>query len=231
MHRKPANKNTPKKATTSTKKKQPKSLAIVRDGWTKLGTTAKVISYLIGLLGLLSLIQLRPHLSANAAPPTDKVDVLGSSKFTITNDGYLKVTDVSAVCYFWHVRYGRGSPPTADINDWVYQIIVPPEERLSRLDSFTIPCTREGQPAAVTSPPFNMNVTKADIAIIVYYRAWPLIFVRPHSIARFVAHFDDSGNVTWEKQNPAALEPDFDKWLAAHGGKFPPIQLVPSTKP
>jgi hypothetical protein len=226
IRKRPAGKSKLKKGKKPPAKKQQQSRLVPLKGDSRIGKVLKIVGFLLGILGPVSWIQLTPRLSSNAASPTDLADVLGSSKFTVTNEGSLRVTDVYAACFFWHVRYGRGLPPTADIDDFIYQIIQPAEERLDKLASFTIPCTIEGSPAFVTRPPFNMPVTKADLAIVTYYRAWPLTFIRPHSLFRFVAHFDKNGAVTWEKQNYADLEHDFDVWVANHGGVFPPIQLI-----
>ena len=181
----------------------------------------KIVGSLLALTGLLSLIPLFPRLSATATPTTNLDDVLGSSKFTVTNDGTLRVTDVMSACFLWKVKMERPGA-TANFDSSLSRIVSPPETKLSPTEGFTIPCTAEGRPIVGSSAPFAQpRVTHADLAIVAYYRAWPFTFYRDHRLFRFVAHFGQ-GEVTWEKQPAAALEPDFDKFIAAHGGTFPP---------
>jgi hypothetical protein len=183
--------------------------------WTKLGIA-------IGLISLVALIGLFPRLSASASPPTDLNDSLGSSKFTVSNDGYLKVTDVVSACFLWNVQMGGFPGPTVNLRSGVVKLARPNESQLEPAESYTIPCTHEGKPMFDTPEHQGVKLAKADLAIVAYYRIWPFTFYRGHRLFRFVAHVGSHGEVTWEKQPAAVLEPDFDNWLAIHGGSFPP---------
>jgi hypothetical protein len=146
-----------------------------------------------------------PRLTPNASLPTDTEDELSSSRFTITNDGYMRITDVKATCFMWRVQYGKA---VITINDGMYVIVSPPQHTLSVSEGFTIPCT-QGAPIESTLGP--QPVTQADIGIVIYYRPWPLVFLRSRRIFRFVARFDERGHiVAWDKQPAYTMERDFD---------------------
>ena len=183
--------------------------------WTMLGL-------LLTAIGLVALIELFPRLSSTAASPTDPEDILGSSKFTVVNDGYLRVTDVMSVCFLWKVQIERPGA-SAHFDSSLARIVEPPKTKLSPTEGYTIPCTTEGRPIVGTSPPYApLRVTQADLVIVSYYRAWPFTFYRDHRLFRFVAHVGKQGEITWEKQPAAILEPDYDNFIQTHGGTFPP---------
>lgn len=203
----------------------PQHLPIVAKA-SRHGLLLTVLGLVLTAIGLVALIELFPRLSASATATTDLDDVLGSSKFTITNEGYLKVTDVSPGCFLWNVTVGRPGA-SAQFNSGVVRVAQPPEAKLPPTEGFTTPCGVEGRPIVGTSPPFTpLRINRADLAIIVYYRAWPFTFYRDHRLFRFVAHFA-RGAVTWEKQPADVMEPDFAGWLAQHGGTFPPLLVRP----
>jgi hypothetical protein len=170
------------------------------------------------IIGLLILLQLMPRLTPNASLPTDTVDELSSSRFTITNDGDMRVTDVKATCFMWRVQYGKG---VITINSGRYVIVSPPQNTLSVSEGITVPCT-QGAPIESTLGP--QPVTQADIGIVIDYRPWPLVFLRSRRIFRFVARFDEKGNiVAWDKQPAYIMEKDFDnaiKGWESRGQKF-----------
>lgn len=176
---------------------------------------------LITILGLLSLIQLFPRLSAAAKSPTDPDDPLTSSKFTVTNDGYLKVTDVMSACFLWRVQMSSGgsSKPNIQISDGLAEVVKPPEATLIPAEALTVPCT--GQQFVGASAPYVQPViAQADLAIVIYYRAWPFTFYRDRRLFRFVANIGKHGEVTWEKQPSSILEADFDNHWTVEDGKF-----------
>jgi hypothetical protein len=176
-----------------------------------------IVGLVLAAIGLLALIELFPRLSASATSATNLDNVLGSSKFTITNEGYLKVVDVMSACFLWKAKIG---PVVLRRNLAI--IVSPPEAKLVPTEGFTVPCISEGMKIVATSPPNKpIYVTQADLALVVYYRAWPFTFYRDHRLFRFVAHFGNQ-EVTWEKQPAVDLEPDFNNWIAEHGGTFPP---------
>jgi hypothetical protein len=160
------------------------------------------------------LIELFPRLSASANAPTDQGNQLGSSKFTVTNDGYLQVSDVMSACFLW--RVGEGG---FHFTNSLARVVVPPESKLKPTEGYTVPCT--GEHMFGTSPPFALKIKNADLAIVAYYRPWPFTFLRNHRLFRFVANVSRDGEVTWEKQPAAALEKDFDNYIQQHEGTFP----------
>lgn len=184
------------------------------------GLFLAVAGFVLTAIGLATLIQLFPRLSATASPPTDGNDQLGSSRFTVTNDGYLQVTDVMSACFLWKLTFVEG-PRTAEFSNNLSAVAVPPGSALNATEGYTVPCIPYrliGLPA-----PFHQPVlARADLAIVVYYRAWPFTFHRDHRLFRFLSRIQNDGTVIWEKQPAAVLEPDYDRYIAAHGGTFPP---------
>jgi hypothetical protein len=67
----------------------------------KHGLFLTILSILLTTIGLVALIELFPRLSATATPPLDQGNQLASSKFTVSNDGYLQVTEVMSACFLW----------------------------------------------------------------------------------------------------------------------------------
>jgi len=67
-------------------------------------TTAGLV---LTAVGLIALIELFPRLSASANSPTNPDDPLSSSKFSVANDGYVRVTDVMSACFLWKVRMAQ----------------------------------------------------------------------------------------------------------------------------
>jgi hypothetical protein len=184
------------------------------------GPFLAVLGLVLTAIGLVTLIQLFPRLSAIASSPTDKNDQLGSSKFTVSNDGYLEVTDVMSACFLWKLTFVEG-PRTGDFSNKLSAIVVPPESALNPTEGYTVPCIPR---RLIDLPaPFHQPVlARADLAIVVYYRAWPFKFYRDHRLFRFLSRIQNDGTVIWEKQPAAVLEPDYDRYIAAHGGTFPP---------
>jgi hypothetical protein len=175
----------------------------------------------IGLISLAALIELFPRLSASASSPTDQDDQLGSSKFTVSNDGYLKVTDVMSACFLWKVELGPRGKSNVHITSSLVRIVQPPESELKPTEGFTVPCTGNRLVGA-GAPSIQPEINRADLAIVMYYRAWPFTFYRGHRLFRFVAAIENGNAIAWEKQPSAVLEGDFDRWIADHGGTFPP---------
>jgi len=176
--------------------------------WTLLGL-------LLTALGLITLIELFPRLSSSASPPLDLSNQLASSRFTVTNDGYLKVTDVMSSCFLWKLVEGG---LTADSS--VARVVAPPESTLRPTEGYTVPCTNEQMFG--TSAPFWLSLKSADVAIVVYYRAWPFTFYRTHRLFRFVARIGRNGDVVWDKQpTTEALERDYEAYLQIHRRDFP----------
>ncbi len=182
-----------------------------------------IAGLVLAAIGLVTLIELFPRLSTTATPPTDSYHVLTSSTFTITNDGYLRVTDVMAACYLWRVDQG-------DVhfrNTGIIRAVAPLEGKLAPTEGYTVPCSKEDFVTS-TAPSKPIPMTHADLAIIVYYRPWPFTILRTRRLFRFIGRFGEGGQVAWDKQPADQLEPDFDKWIEMHGGTFPP---TPPSRP
>jgi hypothetical protein len=155
----------------------------------------EVLGIFLTALGLISLIGLRPRSSASATSPQTPNRPL-TSRFTITNDGYLKLTHVSALCYVWKSKSVYGG--SADQN--VFNI-KPPSGILEPSESFTVPC----QNAPVLSPE-----AQVDLAIIMSYRPWPFTFLHMQRFFRFVSRKTLDGTFVWDKQpSDPSLEKSF----------------------
>lgn len=160
-------------------------------------------------LSLIALIELFPRLSATASSPTDPDDQLGSSRFTISNDGYLKVTEVTSECFLWKVRVGSAYFSTSTSG-----ALVPPKDTLNPADSLTVPCTRRRLVGA--PPPFlQPRLIYADLAIVIRYRVWPFTFYRRRKLFRFVARVGQNNSLIWDKQPVNDdIEQDYDSLSA-----------------
>src|SRR6266481_7063549 len=104
------------------------------------GLFLAIVGLVLTAIGLVALIELFPRLSASANSPTNPDDPLSSSKFTVSNDGYLKVTDVMSACYLWKVRMAQGGRVNTFIDSGMATIVRPPENTLKPTEAFTIPC-------------------------------------------------------------------------------------------
>jgi hypothetical protein len=178
--------------------------------WTKLGI-------IIGIISLIALIELFPRLSASGSAPLDPNSQLSSSRFTVTNDGYLPLTDVTSACFLWKVDEGG-----FHIHSSMARVVQPPESRLGADESFTVPCTSEKM---FVTPGRPLTITQADLAIAVYYRPWPLTFLRLHKLLRLVARIGKQSEVVWDRQPADVLEKDYDMFIQEHGGTFPRPKL------
>jgi hypothetical protein len=189
----------------------------------KHGLILTVLGLVLTILGLSALIELFPILSASGSPPLDPNNQLSSSRFTITNDGYLPLTDVMSACFLWKVDQGVDHE-----SDSMERIVVPPESKLAPHEPFTVPCTSEN---SIITPGQPLTITQADVAIAVYFRPWPFTFLRKHKLLRLVARVGKQGEVVWDRQPAADLEKDYDAFIQKFGGTFPPQfqrQTLPS---
>lgn len=187
----------------------------------KNGLFLTILGLVLTTIGLVALIELFPRLSATASSPTDSNDPLTSSKFAISNDGYLRVTDVASACFLWRVQMtsGGSSKPNVQFTDGLAEVVKPPENKLSPTEALTVPCTGQ-QVVGASAPYVQPALTHADLAIVVYYRDWPFTFYRDRRFFRFVANIGKHGEVTWEKQPSSILEPDFDNQWTEKDGQF-----------
>jgi nitrogen fixation-related uncharacterized protein len=187
--------------------------------WKRLGS---VLTIALGLLAVIPFLP-RPSPEAILPSPTDP-DQLGASRFTITNDGYWKLTDVKAVCFLWRVQYGQGDGrygKDADIlvEDSLETIISPPENILAKSETMTVPCTPNPPvPNGYTHQPFPLR--KADIAIAFYYKPWPITFLRRHRLFRFVARLGRNRELLgWDREPASILEPEFEEFMKRTNGE------------
>jgi hypothetical protein len=179
-----------------------------------------IISLILAAIGLVTLVELFPRLSASATPPLDLSNQLASSRFTVSNDGYTRVTDVVSACFLWNVTEGGFQAHSS----LARVVVTPPTMILKPTEGYTVPCMTESMVG--TSPPFYLNLKNADLAIVVYHRAWPwpFTFYRTRRLFRFVARVGRNGEVAWDKQpTPESMEHDFDNLIQSRGGTFPPV--------
>jgi hypothetical protein len=198
----------PKKSNQPTQKKQEtpaSTTALPKISW--LGRHVGTVLTALGLaVGLIALIELSPRLSAS---PNSLGDVKAPLRwsFSVSNDGYLQITDISAGCFMWKVQ---GTPPSGgsvSVTNALYDIIQPPR-LLIPADRFSLPCAPQLVGSGQPDKPVKFSVL--DIAIVTYYRPWPFVFLMRRRFFRFVGHYDDEFLV-WEPQ-PAdsKLVKDFD---------------------
>ena len=159
----------------------------------KLVKVLPIVGLLITLLGLVTLIELYPRLSAS-------VDSSSSIPgFTVTNEGYLKVTNVVLTCFIWKatteedVTFGPA-----------YNIGSPPGSRLNPDEGYSITCLEH----AISPQP---RFVGADLAIVASYRPWPFTFLRLRRFFRFVARPLPQGGLAWDKQPSESIEKEFDR--------------------
>ncbi len=210
------------KATPTTPQQpSPPTVPIVSNSQTQVWTG---LGLLLTVIGLITLIELFPRLSASATSPLDLGNQLASSRFAVTNDGYFQVTDVMSACFLWKVTEGR-----LHVSSSMAQVVIPPENRLRPTESLTVPCVSENMFA--TNPPDILNLKNADLAIAIYYRVWPFTFYRTHRLFRFVARIGRNGEVIWDKQpSTEVLEQDYNQFINERSGTFPPQGLPVHTK-
>ncbi len=159
-----------------------------------------ITGLVLGVLGLLSLIGLRPLPYVSPGPQIDPNDLL-TSRFTVTNNGVLQLNDVHAICFLWKVE------ATISIKSSVVIVASPTnaESILAPNDGFTVPC--EDRDRLSKGP-----IRSADLAIAVLYRPWPFTFIHKRKLFRFAAT-GSTPNIVWDRQPPFAVEKDFDSFV------------------
>src|SRR2546426_2586389 len=145
----------------------------------------EILGLFLATISLITLVELYPRPSVSSSPPFNLENLL-SSRFTVTNDGYLDLNDVHAVCFVWKAQ------ATLQIRNTVLQSVSPERGTLQPTQGLTVPCT--GGFMLV-----NGQFSSADLAIVVSYRPWPFTFIRKRKFFRFVARFAN-GNIVWDKQ-------------------------------
>jgi hypothetical protein len=128
----------------------------------------------------------------------------------VSNDGYLRVTDVKIACFistlnlggniFNFVMSGTGSPPQ--------QVLAPTE-------TYTVPCS----PGRYISAPTSA-IRHIEIGVVAYYRPWPFTFLRSRKFFRFEGK-NDGTKLNWFKQPPNEIDKQFDEAMRQMGRTFP----------
>jgi hypothetical protein len=164
-------------------------------GGTKIKLLGKVAMWMLTSLSLLSILSLIPRLSVT---PSSSPNYSNRVRFTISNDGPLRTSDVRAGCFLWRVQFGNGDVDADYLSPWYLE----PEE-LRSPDGWTIDCSLPGS-----------NLVSIDLAIVVYYRPWPFTFLRFHKLFRFVGRpTSDLKGTIYDRQPSAPLENDFNELL------------------
>jgi len=160
---------------------------------TGMGAALTIVSVTLGLIGL---IPLRPRLSISSEKPFRVGDQIAS--FSVLNDGYLRIADVSHSCFIWRII-------GAVELDHIYSRNGDRLPILSPSDTLTIPCGvgMGGWP-----------ISRIDLGIVIEYRPWPLTFLASRKVFRFVAIPGKAGQLNWYKQPPEELERALDNYLA-----------------
>jgi hypothetical protein len=179
---------------------QPPMFPTTRSDSNKHTLLLTVLGLVLTMLGLIALVELFPRPSVSASSPTDR-NLWLTSRFTVTNDGYLQLNDVQAVCFIWKATTRRNR-----LFNNASKVIYSPNEIFPTGQSFTVPC--EDDNVHIITGPY----TSADLAIVVSYRPWPFTFTHRRKFFRFVARLGD-GNVIWDKQPSLPLEHDFDELM------------------
>jgi hypothetical protein len=169
----------------------------------RLGLVLTLLGLVLTIIGLVALLELFPRLSATPIPETDNQ---AFPYFTVKNDGYLKVTDVSSGCYLWHVAPENG----AAIISSMTQTTAAPEHKLLGDESYTVPCD-------VTPLVDHLRLAHDDLALVIYYRPWPFTTFQRYKLIRFVGQTAPGLNyMIYEEQPSGDLEKDFENSGFAH---------------
>jgi hypothetical protein len=159
----------------------------------------EIVGLSLTVLGLLGLIGLRPRPSVSSSPPTDSDGWL-RSRFTVTNDGYLQLNDVHAICFIWKAR----TTSSPEIDDDAVRAVDFPHLVLPPGQSLTVPCERTRS--------FGYSFKGVDLAVVLSYRPWPFTFLHQRRFFRFVARLNNE-TVVWDREPSADLEHEFDVLL------------------
>jgi len=178
--------------------------APIQPSKTRHWTLPTVLGLLLGLVGALGVVELRPQISVSPREPIEKSQPF-SVPFAIENQGYFSFWLEHAFCYYHKVEVGpltvnNGSEHAPD---WGRQSI-------ERATAKTVICNLAHYPAVPKS---------ADIGVVLDYKpfqSFPFTFRR---YFRFVGAYID--NWQWLKQPPNSIEADADKAIEDHMEKIP----------
>jgi hypothetical protein len=167
--------------------------------WERVKGILTIVSLLLAFLGLVTLVELSPRLSASAKNPFHPADQIAS--FAIRNDGYLKVTNVQPGCFIWNLTK---SGKTVMRNVYSEQNgEMESADELSPAETLTVPCG-----IRVRAP-----IESVDLGVVIYYRPWPFTIFNKRRVFRFVAKPGEDGTLNWYEQPSADLEEALDEFL------------------
>ena len=177
-----------------------------------LNVFLKMLGVLSAIVGVLTSVELFPRLSATSNPPPVSINDLAAS-FTVTNDSYIPLVHVKPSCFLWRVvQEGfveRNSMTTGD----------GPEVKLRPSEPLTVSC---GDLHRTLGGPRFVQI---DIAIVVFYRPWPLTFIHSRKVMRFVGRPSiDRQSIVWDKEPPEVLEKDLDEFLQQFPDGIPKLR-------
>jgi hypothetical protein len=165
-----------------------------------------IIGVALGLLSLVTWVELFPRLSATPTAPFEVGNQFAS--FQVSNEGYLRITDLRFACFLWSakIRAIEFKGVFSNIGE------VP---QLGVGDAATIDCK-----AIVNEPP--QVITELDMAIVASYRPWPWPFsiLRRRKVFRFTAK-PGNGQMNWYKQPPDDLMAALDAAIQQSNERHP----------
>jgi len=157
------------------------------------------------------LIELNPRLSASSQTPFRRIDQLPA--LTVSNEGYLKFTDVNVGCSIVDLQ-------PAMIRDG-FNITQPPEKVRQPGEPLTVPCTQHVAFGFGFGPNGSLEpITYADIAFVVSFRPWPFSFIRRTKFLRFEGKWDGK-ETKWYRQPARNIEEEFNGFLLRTHTRFP----------
>jgi len=174
----------------------------------RTGTVLTLIGLAVGLLSLLSLIELLPRLSVQASEPLSLLvpDAFATS-FALTNDGYTSLLNVRVGCYV-HSFTDSLHNTMERVIDYRYW---PPAKDLLAGETETFPCRFGGT--------FGGEVGQADITIVARYSPWRFGFVRRTALFRFVANRTPGRKLSWHRQPVSEIREELDGFIAGLKGR------------
>lgn len=164
-----------------------------------------ILGIMLTAIGLIALIQLSPRLSVSQESPFRANDLMPSVK--VTNEGYLRLTDVKVICFIKDLLWGHGN----SFNFLLAGNGSPTQKILDPTVSYTVPFLRQG--AMNISPSV---VSHIEVGVVVFYRPWPFTFFQSKKFVKFVGQ-NDGRTIQWFSQPPNGIEKEFNEGIARTG--------------
>lgn len=180
--------------------------------WERIKRVLRLLLVILSLLGLVTLVELYPRLSASQQPPFYAEDQIPD--VTVSNEGYLQVTDVRIGCFILNMKISENT-----FQDELMWHGSPPQKVLTATESYTVSCWSNG-PAVVAPIPSISNI---DLVVVTYYRPWPLTFLRFRKFFRFVGR-NNGTRLYWVRQPSNGVDKEFDdsiRRFEQRGVRFP----------